>query len=157
MKIGPFHLEQMDLSTIPVLPYAQSMNARRNWLRAALGALLPAALPAQSAAKVTTLFERAIDTPFPNRTVYVVRVEMPAGTPPGRAHKHSGITIGYVLSGSYRFQVSGEPERLLKAGDVFFEPEGHTHLVSGNGSNDQPAAILAIIIGVTGQPLTVPA
>lgn len=123
----------------------------------ALAALLPAVAPAQAKRSVTTLFERAIDTPFPNRTVYVVRVDMPAGDPPSAAHKHSGLTIGYVLSGSYRFQVSGEPERTLKAGDVFFEPEGHTHLVSGNASQSQPASILAVIIGVTGKPVTVPA
>ncbi|MEP7363271.1 MAG: cupin domain-containing protein [Acidobacteriota bacterium] len=133
------------------------MNARRNWLRAALGAFLPVFAPAQNKRTVKTLFERAIDTPFPNRTIYVVRVDMPPGDPLAAAHKHSGLTIGYVLSGTYRFQVSGEPERLLKAGEVFFEPEGHTHLISGNGSGDQPAAILAVIIGVTGKPVTVPA
>jgi quercetin dioxygenase-like cupin family protein len=147
----------MDLPTIPINAYPRIMTARRNWLRGALGALLPAALPAQGTRKVTTLFERTIDTPFPNRTVHVVRVDMPAGDPPAAAHRHSGLTIGYVLSGTYRFQVSGEPERLLKAGDVFFEPEGHTHLVSGNASKDQPASILAVIIGVTGKPVTVPA
>jgi quercetin dioxygenase-like cupin family protein len=147
----------MDLLTVPVPLYPEVMNARRNWLRAAFAAFLPALAPAQGARSVKVLFEHAIDTPFPNRTVYVVRVDMPPGDPVAAAHRHSGLTIGYVLSGTYRFQVSGEPERTLKAGDVFFEPEGHTHLISGNASLDQPAAILAIIIGVTGKPLTVPA
>jgi len=133
------------------------MHARRNWLRAALAALLPSPVPAQTARTVKVLFERAIETPFPNRTISVVRVEMPPGDQPAAAHRHSGLTIGYVLTGTYRFQVSGEPERTLKAGDVFYEPEGHTHLVSGNASKDQPAAILAVILGVTGKPLTVPA
>lgn len=133
------------------------MNARGNWLRAALTAFLPALAPAQATRSVKVLFERPIDTPFPNRTIYAVRVDMPPGDPVAAAHRHSGLTIGYVLSGTYRFQVSGEPERTLKAGDVFFEPEGHTHLVSGNASKDHPASILAIIIGVTGKPVTVPA
>ena len=137
------------------------MHERRNWLRAALAALLPALAPvkapAQATRSVKVLFERAIETPFPNRTINVVRVDMPPGDPPSAAHRHSGLTIGYVLSGTYRFQVSGEPERTLRAGDVFFEPEGHAHLVSGNASKDRPTAILAVIIGVTGKPLTVPA
>ena len=157
MKIGPVAFAKMDLFNIPLHFYPQIMTARRNWLRAALGALLPAALSAQGTRTVKTLFERPIDTPFPNRTIYVVRVDMPPGDAPSAAHKHSGITIGYVLSGTYRFQVSGEPERTLKAGDVFFEPEGHTHLVSGNASKDQPASILAVIVGATGKPVTVPA
>jgi quercetin dioxygenase-like cupin family protein len=45
---------------------------------------------------------------------------------PGHAagsHVHNGPVIGSIEAGSVWFQVDGEPASLLRAGDVFFEPE----------------------------------
>jgi diamine N-acetyltransferase len=39
-------------------------------------------------------------------------------------HVHNGPVIGSIEIGSAIYQVEGDPERLLTAGDVFFEPEG---------------------------------
>ncbi len=46
---------------------------------------------------------------------------------PGAAaglHVHNGPVLGSVVSGSVIYQIEGEPETLLRPGDVFYEPEG---------------------------------
>jgi quercetin dioxygenase-like cupin family protein len=46
---------------------------------------------------------------------------------PGHAagpHVHNGPVVGSIVEGSAVFQVDGEPETVLRPGDVFFEPEG---------------------------------
>jgi quercetin dioxygenase-like cupin family protein len=64
----------------------------------------------------------------------------------GTPHKHPGFVLGYVIEGEYRFQISGEPERILRAGDTFYEPPGVTHLISESASASKPARVLAIVI-----------
>ncbi len=68
---------------------------------------------------------------------------------PGKSsapHKHAGFVLGYVIEGEFRFQISGQPERILRAGDIFHEPPGVTHLISQSASATKPARVLAIII-----------
>ena len=46
---------------------------------------------------------------------------------PGHAagpHVHNGPVVGSILAGSAVFQIEGQPESVLRPGDVFFEPEG---------------------------------
>lgn len=42
------------------------------------------------------------------------------------AHTHNGPVVGSILEGTAIFQVAGSPQCVLRAGDVFFEPEGET-------------------------------
>uniref|UniRef100_UPI0035B0CCCC cupin domain-containing protein n=1 Tax=Streptomyces olivochromogenes TaxID=1963 RepID=UPI0035B0CCCC len=52
-------------------------------------------------------------------------VEFPPGDPgdPGTPpHRHSGPAFGYVLEGEMLFGLEGEPERVIKAGEAFWEP-----------------------------------
>ena len=39
-------------------------------------------------------------------------------------HVHNGPVVGSILEGSVTYQIEGQPEAVLRAGDVFFEPEG---------------------------------
>jgi quercetin dioxygenase-like cupin family protein len=39
-------------------------------------------------------------------------------------HVHNGPVVGNILAGSAIYQIEGQPESVLRAGDVFFEPEG---------------------------------
>jgi quercetin dioxygenase-like cupin family protein len=39
-------------------------------------------------------------------------------------HSHNGPVFGNVVEGSVIYQIEGEPEQLLTAGAVFYEPEG---------------------------------
>jgi quercetin dioxygenase-like cupin family protein len=46
---------------------------------------------------------------------------------PGHAaglHVHNGPVVGSIVDGSAVYQVEGEPETVLRPGDVFYEPEG---------------------------------
>lgn len=78
--------------------------------------------------------------------------------PPGRvgtAHKHAGFVLAYVVEGAVVAKVSGQgPERVYKAGEMFFEQPGATHEVSKNASQTEPAKLLALIFAPKGATLT---
>ncbi len=76
-----------------------------------------------------------------------------AASPP---HRHPGHhTFGYVVEGSYEFAVDGAAPRLLKAGEVFYEPPGALHSVSRNPSNEQRTKILVFMVADQKNPSTV--
>lgn len=80
--------------------------------------------------------------------------------PPGGAnpaHRHPCPVIGYVLEGALRMQVKGQPERIFKPGEAFFESPSDVHLVSANASQDAPARFLAHFVCDHATPLSVPA
>lgn len=67
--------------------------------------------------------------------------------PPGGVsgpHQHSCPVVGYVLEGAIRWAINGQPARILKAGDSFFETLGDVHSTSANASATEPARFLAI-------------
>jgi quercetin dioxygenase-like cupin family protein len=74
----------------------------------------------------------------------------------GRAHRHPGFVLVYVLEGAMVTKISGQPETTYKAGQMFFEAPGSTHEVSRNASDTQPAKFLAFIFAKKGLPLTTP-
>jgi quercetin dioxygenase-like cupin family protein len=49
-------------------------------------------------------------------------------------HTHPCAVIGYIVEGTYRTQVKGEPETLYKPGETFYEAPNGVHLVSANAS-----------------------
>jgi quercetin dioxygenase-like cupin family protein len=54
--------------------------------------------------------------------VEVRRIRMLPGHP-GGLHVHNTPVVGNILEGSVIYQIEGEPEQVLRAGDVFFEPQ----------------------------------
>ena len=76
----------------------------------------------------------------PVRLVRGAHIRFAPGQPTG-LHLHPASTVGVVTEGSFVFQPDGEPERILKTGDAFFEPAGHRILRFDNASSDKPAAI----------------
>jgi uncharacterized RmlC-like cupin family protein len=52
----------------------------------------------------------------------------------------------YVLSGSIRSQVEGEPARVYRAGESFYEAPGAHHLETLNVSSTEPAKWLAVFV-----------
>jgi len=72
-------------------------------------------------------------------------------------HQHAGFVLGYVLEGEVRFQLRGQPERVVRTGEMFYEPPGSVHQVSGNASKTQRARLLALIMAPADIPLTKPA
>jgi quercetin dioxygenase-like cupin family protein len=77
---------------------------------------------------------------------------------PGEAsspHRHPCAVIGYVVEGSLRTQVKGEPEMIYKAGETFYEAPDGVHLVSANASSTEPARLIAYLICDHDTPLSV--
>jgi quercetin dioxygenase-like cupin family protein len=61
-------------------------------------------------------------------------------------HSHPCPVIGYVVQGSIRTQVKGEPEATYQAGEAFYEAPNGTHLVSANASANEPAKLVAFFV-----------
>jgi quercetin dioxygenase-like cupin family protein len=76
---------------------------------------------------------------------------------PGEAstrHSHPCAVVGYVAEGSLRMQLQGQPERIYKSGQSFYEAPNRVHLVSANASATEPAKLLAYFICDRDTPLT---
>jgi quercetin dioxygenase-like cupin family protein len=70
-------------------------------------------------------------------------------------HKHPGFVFGYVVAGTLRFQVDGQPEKTYRAGEMFYEAPGSVHRVSANASATEPCRFLAMIFAEKDRPLSV--
>jgi quercetin dioxygenase-like cupin family protein len=66
-------------------------------------------------------------------------------------HTHPGEEIIYVLEGSLEYEVQGQPNATLKAGDVLFIPAGAIHAAKNVGSGN--AKELATYVVEKGKPL----
>jgi quercetin dioxygenase-like cupin family protein len=86
--------------------------------------------------------------------VMTVRVDLPPGDPGAPPHRHSGPVFGYVLEGELRFELEGEPVRVLKEGETFWEPGGDViHYQAGNERTDGWTRFLAVMVCVPGEPM----
>jgi quercetin dioxygenase-like cupin family protein len=72
-------------------------------------------------------------------------------------HSHPCPIIGYVLEGTLRTQIKGEPEAIYKAGESFYEAPNGVHLVSANASDKERARLLAYFVCDRHEPLSVAA
>jgi quercetin dioxygenase-like cupin family protein len=92
----------------------------------------------------------AADEPIPNlpgkRLVSHIVDYPPGGGSAPHRHTRSAFVYAYVLSGEIRSQVDGEPARVYRAGETWFESPGAHHRVSVNASDTEPARLLAVVI-----------
>ena len=122
-----------------------------------VGAHAAAAVKEEGAAQVTSVFHGELPAvSLANWDVTAVEVHYDPGVA-SAAHRHPGFVLGYVLEGSVRFALRGQPERVVTQGQMFYEPPGSVHQVSSNASNDKPARLLALIFAERGATLTRPA
>ena len=81
-------------------------------------------------------------------------VEVPPGGPGLRPHRHSGPVFGYVLEGEIIFEVEGDPERIIRAGEAFWEPGGDViHYQDGNNLADAWSRFVVVMMMVPGKPM----
>lgn len=135
------------------------MQTRRDALVAALALVTQAASNAQTQtaqANPASVFVHDL----PNLTMddwHVTVSEVPY--PPGRVgqvHHHAGFVLADVLEGAIVTKISGQNERIFRAGEMFYEAPGATHEVSKNASGTEPAKLLALIFAKKGATLTTP-
>jgi quercetin dioxygenase-like cupin family protein len=94
--------------------------------------------------------------PDPSETMILLVVLPPgsAGTPP---HRHTGPAFGFVIEGEMIFELEGEPERVVRAGETFSEPGGDViHYQDGNNLTDAETRFVVTMFGVPGQPMLIP-
>jgi quercetin dioxygenase-like cupin family protein len=96
--------------------------------------------------------------PLPNvtgKTLTSVIVYFP---PDARAapHRHgSAFVYAYVLEGTVRSQLAGQPVRTYHQGQSWVEPPGAHHLLTENTSRTKPAKLLVTFISNTGAQLKI--
>jgi quercetin dioxygenase-like cupin family protein len=71
-------------------------------------------------------------------------------------HTHDGDEAGYVVRGTMVLHTRGQPDRVLKAGDAFFNPRGAVHSLSVAPDADGGAVFSTWIVD-KGKPLATPA
>src|SRR5437868_14970685 len=93
---------------------------------------------------------------LPGREVRISLLDREPGSSSAR-HRHPGHhTFGYVIEGTYEFAINGQPARMLKAGDTFYEPPDAVHSTSRNPSADKRVKILVFMVADQKNPSTVP-
>src|SRR5918997_188854 len=92
----------------------------------------------------------AADESIPNlpgkRLVSHIVDYAPGASSAAHRHARSAFIYAYVLSGEIRSQVDGEPPRVYRAGEAWFENPGAHHRVRANASDTAPARLLAVLI-----------
>ncbi len=69
-------------------------------------------------------------------------------------HSHPGHIFVYMLEGSIKIEVEGEPTQILSPGDLLYELPG-PNMVANNVSSTHGAKFLVFQVGDIGEPLTV--
>ncbi|MEU8632587.1 cupin domain-containing protein [Amycolatopsis sp. NPDC048633] len=86
--------------------------------------------------------------------VMTATIELPpgdSGTPP---HRHSGPVFGYMVEGEMIYELEGEPERVVKAGEAFWEPGGDViHYQAANSLADAWSRFVVVMICAPGQDM----
>ncbi|WP_232665690.1 cupin domain-containing protein [Pseudonocardia sp. TRM90224] len=83
-----------------------------------------------------------------------VEVDLPPGDPGAAPHRHSGPVFGYVVEGAIVFELEGEPERIIRAGEAFWEPGGDViHYQAANQLADARSRFIAVMLGRPGEPM----
>ena len=110
--------------------------------------------PKASPQPVRTIFERHDQSGVPGKEIVIGSAMVPADTAIGY-HTHPGDEAGYVLKGTLILKTRGQPDRMLKAGDSFFNPRGAVHSLVAAPAGDGGTAVSAWIVD-KGQPLATP-
>lgn len=87
-------------------------------------------------------------------TVMTVVITLPPGSPGTPPHRHPGPAFGYVIKGELAFELEGEPERIIRAGESFWEPGGDKiHYRGANNLPDAETQFVATLLAAPGQPV----
>jgi quercetin dioxygenase-like cupin family protein len=114
----------------------------------ALGAIVLSAAadePGTAQQPVRTIFERHDQSGVPGKEIVIGSAMLPAGTAIG-FHTHPGDEAGYVLKGVLILHTRGQPDKVLKAGDSFFNPRGAVHSLAAAPGADGGTAVSTWIV-----------
>ena len=123
---------------------------------AAVASQQPSGTPASPHPSETT--SPLVKQPLPNVRGKTFTSEIVYFAPNARAvpHRHgSAFVYAYVLEGTVRSQLGGEPVRTYHQGQNWVEAPGAHHLLTENPSRTKPAKLLVIFVSTTGAKLKI--
>jgi quercetin dioxygenase-like cupin family protein len=81
-------------------------------------------------------------------------IELPPGDPGTPPHRHAGPVFGYMVEGEMIFELEGEPERVIRAGEAFWEPGGDViHYQAANNLKDAQSSFVVVMTCLPGAPM----
>jgi quercetin dioxygenase-like cupin family protein len=87
---------------------------------------------------------------IPGREIVQVLTEIPAGVQSGW-HYHPGEEVGYIVAGTVRMEIKGQPTLTLNAGDPFLIPPRTPHNALDLGP--ETGRMLSTYIVEAGEPI----
>jgi quercetin dioxygenase-like cupin family protein len=121
-------------------------------LRPALTALVlafavtPTAVSAKSAGNVVPRFMQTLPN-VPGKSMIAVEVTLaPGENAASHRHAKSAFIMAYVLSGIIENQIAGQPAKIYRPSDTWFEVPGDHHVMARNMSKTRPAKLLAVFV-----------
>jgi len=103
-----------------------------------------------------TVIQEVQSPPIPQGAeVMTVVIDYPPGSAGAPPHRHpSGPAFGYVLEGEMLFELEGEPSRVIRAGEAFWEPGGDViHYSDANNRDDARCRFLVTMMCMPGRPM----
>ncbi len=132
------------------------MNRRYLALFAAAAAFLFVGAQGAAAHEIKPAITKLLNTPLAGIAGQEANVVLFAVGPGWKIanHFHPGHVIVYMIQGSIKIEVEGEPARVLGPGDVLYELPDR-NMVANNISSTKGAKFLVFQVGDIGKPLTV--
>jgi quercetin dioxygenase-like cupin family protein len=99
-----------------------------------------------------TILQRA-DVPNTSLEMIYAVVEINPNFRAGR-HNHPGVVMAQVIDGEFWLQLDGQPEQVLRPGEVLTLPD---RVVHNEGATDKPVKLNVVYLVEKGKPLASPA
>ena len=110
--------------------------------------------PKAPASVARNILEKHDQSGVPGKEIVIGTATFSAGSVIGY-HTHPGDEAGYVLKGSLILKTQGQPDRVLKAGDSFFNARGAVHSVVVPPGSDGGMVVSSWIVD-KGVPMATP-
>jgi len=132
------------------------MNRRSLALFAAVAAFLFVGAQGAAAHEIKPAVKTLLNTPLAGIAGKEANVVLFAVAPGWKIdnHSHPGHVFVYMLQGSIKIEVEGEPAKVIRPGDVLHEIPDR-NMVANNISSTEGARFLVFQVGDIGKPLTV--
>jgi quercetin dioxygenase-like cupin family protein len=87
--------------------------------------------------------------------VMTLVISYPPGSGGAPPHRHTtGPVFGYMLEGEMLFELEGQPPRVIRAGEAFWEPGGDViHYSDANNRDDVKSRFVVTMLCIPGQPM----
>lgn len=146
--------------------FSACIRSHRLSIACAVAICIAAAAPAHAqdhaaelAKQPGVIFARALED-VPGTNLVVVALEYPPKSQQQSeaprqyiGHRHPGSVYVYVVKGTARLGIEGQPVQEIQEGGSFFEPKGVLHTLTESASATEPASLIAVLLVPDGEPI----